>query len=200
MDPTAALSTTRRFAQARCLPTDPRRAASLEAFSISHTPPATSPSHYRLSNLARMATEFDRWEQYWPAVLAVAQRNGDELAYTAVSTFNFVVLSTLSVVFSRWTKERKSGDGRARPALSGADWDALQRTADACRKMVYSVSVEAAQEGSLVRAGEWKDSSTQDQCAFRSLSRRHPVSHSSFRRGSIHGGPESRVRLQHRPG
>ena len=204
-DPTSALHTTRHFAEAKCLPTDPRRAATLEGYAISRTPvDALSTSKIRLSNLSRMADDFDRWEQYWPSVLEHAQRNGDSLAYTALTTFQFVTLSTMSTVFTRWANERKKSldeGGSGRPVLSTGDWSALQRAADACQKMIFSVSVEATQGGSSIRAGMWPGSPHQAYRMF-SLWGSCSAAHTQplARRGTVDDRPQGRARLHYRTG
>ncbi|KAL8292831.1 hypothetical protein RQP46_000525 [Phenoliferia psychrophenolica] len=161
-DPTAALQTTRHFAEARVLPTDPRRAATFEGYAIARTPvDAHSTSQIRLSQLQRCAEDFDRWQQYWPPVLQQAQQNGDPLAYTGLTTFYFATLSTMSTVYTRWANERKKSlaeGGNGRPVLSTPDWTALQRAADSCQQMIYSVSVESASGGNVLRNGNWPGS------------------------------------------
>ncbi|KAL8286710.1 hypothetical protein RQP46_004238 [Phenoliferia psychrophenolica] len=164
-DLTSALTTTRQFAKAKVLPSDPRRAATLESYAIAATPVyAGSTSKIRLLHLQRMADEFERWNQYWPPVLEHAQRHGDPLAYTCMATFNFVTLSTMSVVFTRWSNDRRMSieeGGQGRPSLSSGDWRALQRAADACEAMVYSVSRESEQGVSSIRSGKWPESPDQ---------------------------------------
>ena len=139
-------------------------AATLEGYAIARTPIyASPPSKIRLSNLTRLSEELDRWEQTWPAVLEQAQLHGDPLAYTCMTTFYFVTLSSMSTVFTRWIAERRKirdECGTGRPVLTTGDWSALQRASDACEKMIFSVSVQAAQ-GSPIRTGIWPGRSEQ---------------------------------------
>lgn len=111
-DPTAALKITRRFAALAADPTDVRRAAILELYSIVTVPPsapaATHPVRYRLEHITRINAQLDAWREYWTPVLADAQKRGDPLAYTVVQTLaQFVILSVNGAVFTRWDLDRK---------------------------------------------------------------------------------------------
>ncbi|KAM0754778.1 hypothetical protein T439DRAFT_321817 [Meredithblackwellia eburnea MCA 4105] len=158
-DATSALLTTRQFANMRLIPSDVRGAATIECYAIARTPiEAPQATTIRLNNIARLHDELDKWEQFWPAKLMEAQTTGgDTLAYTTFTSFHFVTLSIMSTVFTRWNHERRKSldeGGNGRPVLSTQDWSAIQRAADACSKVVFSVSVEAAQ-GSPVRTAGW---------------------------------------------
>lgn len=111
-DPTAALKITRRFAALAADPTDVRRAAILELYSIvtvpTSAPAATHPVRYRLEHIVRINAQLDSWKAYWTPILAEAQKRGDPLAYTVVQTLaQFVILSVNGAVFTRWDLDRK---------------------------------------------------------------------------------------------
>ena len=111
-DPTSALRITRRFAAFAADPTDVRRAAILELYSIVTLPTSmaatSNPVRYRLENLNRINAELDAWRAHWAPLLAEMQTRGDPLAYTVVQTSaQFVILAVNGAVFTRWDLERK---------------------------------------------------------------------------------------------
>lgn len=111
-DPTSALRVGRRFATLGGHPTDVRRTAILELYSIITVPPsaaaATRPVRYRLERLPQINAELERWRAHWKPLLDEAQRKGDPLAYTVERTLAcFVSLSVNGATFSRWSLERQ---------------------------------------------------------------------------------------------
>lgn len=111
-DPTSALRVCRKFASLEGHPTDVRRIAILELYSIIAVPPsaaaATRPVRYRLERLPQINEELERWRTHWKPLLDEAQRRGDPLAYTVERTLAcFVSLSVNGATFSRWTLERQ---------------------------------------------------------------------------------------------
>ncbi|KAL8287417.1 hypothetical protein RQP46_003275 [Phenoliferia psychrophenolica] len=171
-DATSSLKATRQFAGLNNLSTDARLAATLEGYAIAQTPiDASGTLKLRLASLPRLAESLDRWEARWPAVLNHSQVNGDQLAYTGMTSFYFVTLSIMSTVFTRFLADRRrirEVGGQGRPHLSTSDWESLQRATDAASKMIFSVSVESAQ-WSPIRAGVWPNASEQGHRDFLSL-------------------------------
>lgn len=111
-DPTSALRVGRKFATLGGHPTDVRRTAILELYSIIAVPPqaaaATRPVRYRLERLPQINAELERWRAHWKPLLDEAQRKGDPLAYTVERTLAcFVSLSVNGATFSRWSLERQ---------------------------------------------------------------------------------------------
>ncbi|GAA5870033.1 hypothetical protein JCM1840_003563 [Sporobolomyces johnsonii] len=162
-DPTSALRCARRFAAAANDPTDVRRAAVLELYSIVTVPPsagaATRPVSWRLENLGRINTELEQWRGYWKDRLAEAQIKGDPLAYTVVRTLAcFVLLAVDGAVFTRWTLERKKDleEGKeGRPKLTNEDWKHLQIAADAAQSAIFAVSLEAKDLDQGLSGAQW---------------------------------------------
>lgn len=111
-DPTSALRVGRKFAGLGGHPTDVRRTAILELYSIIAVPPsaaaATRPVRYRLERLPQINAELERWRAHWKPLLDEAQRKGDPLAYTVERSLAcFVSLSVNGATFSRWSLERQ---------------------------------------------------------------------------------------------
>lgn len=162
-DPTAALKITRRFAALAADPTDVRRAAILELYSIvtvpTSAPAATHPVRYRLEHIVRINAQLDSWKAYWTPILAEAQKRGDPLAYTVVQTLaQFVILSVNGAVFTRWDLDRKKEleEGKeGRPKLTNNDWQHLQRAAEAADAAIFIVSTEATATGHPLREYVW---------------------------------------------
>ncbi|GAA5944438.1 hypothetical protein JCM1841_003526, partial [Sporobolomyces salmonicolor] len=162
-DPTSALRCARRFAAVAHDPTDVRRAAVLELYSIVTVPPsagaATRPVSWRLENLGRINTELEQWRGYWKDRLAEAQIKGDPLAYTVVRTLAcFVLLAVDGAVFTRWTLERKKDleEGKeGRPKLTKEDWKHLQIAADAAQSAIFAVSLEAKDLDQGLSGAQW---------------------------------------------
>ncbi|GAA5899772.1 hypothetical protein JCM6882_005431 [Rhodosporidiobolus microsporus] len=163
-DPTAALSVARRFAAAALDPTDVRRAAVVELYSIVTVPPSaansTNPVRYRLEQLGSINAALDAWKEYWTPILAEAQNKGDPLAYTVTQTLaQFVILAVNGAVFTRWDLEKKkeTDEGKeGRPTLTSEDWQHLQRAADAAADAIFVVSLEAA-TGHPLRECRWPE-------------------------------------------
>ncbi|GAA6048871.1 hypothetical protein JCM3770_003661 [Rhodotorula araucariae] len=162
-DPAAALKINRRFAAFGADPTDVRRAATLELYSIVTLPTSaavsSNPVRYRLENLKRINAELDAWRTYWTPVLADAQNRGDPLAYTVVQTSaQFVFLAVNGAVYTRWDLERKKEleQGKeGRPKLSKDDWKHLQRAAQAADTAIFIVSTEATATNNPLREYNW---------------------------------------------
>ncbi|BGP50230.1 hypothetical protein JCM10450v2_006146 [Rhodotorula kratochvilovae] len=162
-DPAAALKINRRFAAFAADPTDVRRAATLELYSIVTLPTSaaasSNPVRYRLENLKRINAELDAWRAYWTPVLADAQTRGDPLAYTVVQTSaQFVFLAVNGAVYTRWDLERKKEleQGKeGRPKLSNDDWQHLQRAAQAADTAIFIVSTEATASNNPLREYSW---------------------------------------------
>ncbi|GJN92615.1 hypothetical protein Rhopal_005650-T1 [Rhodotorula paludigena] len=162
-DPAAALRVNRRFAALAADPTDVRRAAVLELYSIvtlpTSAPPSTHPVRYRLDHLKQINAELDAWRAYWTPVLTEAQNKGDPLAYTVLQTLaQFVILAVNGGVYTRWDLERKKEleEGKeGRPRLSGDDWRHLERAAQAADTAIFVVSTEATASGSPLRDSTW---------------------------------------------
>ncbi|GAA5840489.1 hypothetical protein JCM9279_007344 [Rhodotorula babjevae] len=162
-DPTSALRITRRFAAFAADPTDVRRAAILELYSIVTLPTSmaatSNPVRYRLENLNRINAELDAWRAHWAPLLAEMQTRGDPLAYTVVQTSaQFVILAVNGAVFTRWDLERKKEleQGKeGRPRLTTDDWQHLHRAAQAAETAIFIVSTEATAGNSLLRESKW---------------------------------------------
>ncbi|GAA5859468.1 hypothetical protein JCM8547_006838 [Rhodosporidiobolus lusitaniae] len=165
-DPAAALRVARRFAALASDPTDVRRAAMLELYSIVTVPRpptlvAPNPVRYRLEQLGQINAQLDAWTAYWAPVLSEAQNKGDPLAYTVVQTLaQFVILAVNGAVYTRWELERKAEmeQGKeGRPTLTKEDWQHLQRAADAADNAIFVVSTEATLTGHPLRECRWPE-------------------------------------------
>ncbi|GAA5912771.1 Zn(II)2Cys6 transcription factor domain-containing protein [Sporobolomyces salmoneus] len=162
-DPTSALRVGRKFATLGGHPTDVRRTAILELYSIIAVPPsaaaATRPVRYRLERLPQINAELERWRAHWKPLLDEAQRKGDPLAYTVERTLaSFVSLSVNGATFSRWSLERQKDIDQGkegRPKLTTDDWTQLQVAADAAQSAIYAVSLEAQDLFKPLRGEEW---------------------------------------------
>ncbi|GAA6031627.1 hypothetical protein JCM8097_006556 [Rhodosporidiobolus ruineniae] len=162
-DGSAALRVARRFASLATDPTDARRAATVELYSIVSVPPSaptrTNPVRYRLEQLSRINAELDAWKAYWTPILAEAQNKGDPLAYTVVQTIaQFVVIAVNGAVYTRWDLEKKqmADQGKeGRPTLTNEDWEHLQRAATAADNAIFIVSIEATRSGHPLREYLW---------------------------------------------
>ncbi|GAA6061097.1 hypothetical protein JCM10212_006298 [Sporobolomyces blumeae] len=162
-DPTSALRVGRKFANLNGDPTDVRRTAILELYSIITVPPsaaaATRPVRYRLEHLSRINAELDQWRAHWSPLLIEAQQKGDPLAYTVERTLAcFVLLSVNGATFSRWSLERskEQEEGKeGRPSLTNEDWRHLQIAADAAQSAIYATSLEAQDAFKPLKGDAW---------------------------------------------
>ncbi|GAA5961439.1 hypothetical protein JCM3765_003580 [Sporobolomyces pararoseus] len=162
-DPTSALRVGRKFATLGGHPTDVRRTAILELYSIITVPPsaaaATRPVRYRLERLPQINAELERWRAHWKPLLDEAQRKGDPLAYTVERTLAcFVSLSVNGATFSRWSLERQKEieQGKeGRPKLTQEDWNSLQVASDAAQSAIYAVSLEAQEVFTPLQGEDW---------------------------------------------
>ncbi|GAA5926170.1 uncharacterized protein JCM15063_000204 [Sporobolomyces koalae] len=162
-DPSSALRVGRKFAGLQGHPTDVRRIAILELYSIIAVPPsaaaATRPVRYRLERLPTINKELEQWRAHWKPLLDEAQQKGDPLAYTVERCLAcFVSLSVNGGTFSRWAIERQKEleEGKeGRPNLTQEDWIQLQVAADAAQSAIYAVSLDARDMFKPLRGEDW---------------------------------------------